>query len=101
LITKLVPYDYQPDAPCVRWRAFLDQIMGGGPDAGEAEHARAQRRTDYLQRALGYSLTGVTSEKAVFVLFGEGDNGKSTMLSTIRQLAEEYSTLMQVDTLMV
>jgi putative DNA primase/helicase len=34
-------------------------------------------------------------------LFGGGDNGKSTMLSTFRQLVEEYAVLLQVDTLMV
>jgi len=75
--------------------------MGGGPDAGEGGRARAERLTDYLQRAFGYSLTGWTIEKAVFVLFGEGDNGKSTMLTTFRQLVEEYSMLLQADTLMV
>jgi len=75
--------------------------MGGGPDASEGELARAQRLIDYLQRALGYSLTGSTIEKAVFVLFGTGDNGKSTMLTTFRQLVEEYAVLLQVDTLMV
>jgi putative DNA primase/helicase len=87
-ITKLIHYEYRPDASCVFWRAFLDQIMGGGHDAGKAELARAQRLTDYLQRAFGYSLTGSTREKAVFVLFGEGDNGKSTMLTTFRQLVK-------------
>jgi putative DNA primase/helicase len=101
LITKLIHHKYRPEAACPRWLAFLDQIMGGGPDAGEAELDRAQRLCDYLQRAFGYSLTGCTIEKAVFVLFGAGDNGKSTMLTTIRQLVEEYSALLQVDTLMV
>lgn len=47
------------------------------------------------------TLTGCTIEKAVFLLFGAGDNGKSTMLSTFRQLVDEYSVLLQVDTLMV
>jgi len=100
-ITKLIHYNYDPTAPCTRWQQFLEQIMGGGPDAAEAALERALRLTEYLQRALGYSLTGATSEKAVFVLFGQGDNGKSTMLTTIRQLAEEYSVLLQADTLMV
>jgi putative DNA primase/helicase len=50
---------------------------------------------------LGYSLTGSTIEKAVFVLFGKGDNGKSTLLSTFRKLVEEYSALLQVDSLMM
>jgi len=101
LITKLVRYEYRPGPQCPEWLAFLDQIMGGGPDSSEGGLATAQRLTEYVQRALGYSLTGCTNEKAVFVVFGEGDNGKSTMLSTFRQLIEEYSVLLQVDTLMV
>ena len=100
-ITKLAHYKFLPHAPCQRWQAFLDQVMGGGPDASGGKLDRAKRMVEYLQRALGYSLTGRTIEKAVFVLFGEGDNGKSTMLSTFRQLIEEYSVLLQVDTLMV
>lgn len=100
-ITKLVHHEYLPHASCPRWLSFLAEAMGGGPDASEAELDRAERLIDYLQRALGYSLTGCTSEKAVFVLFGEGDNGKSTMLSTVYQLVEEYSVLLQADTLMV
>jgi putative DNA primase/helicase len=36
----------------------------------------------------------------VFVLFGAGDNGKSTMLTTFRWLVEEYAQLLPADTLM-
>jgi putative DNA primase/helicase len=100
-ITKLVRYRYTPAAKCPRWISFLDRIMGGGPDAPEQELDRAARFTDYLQRALGYSLTGSTIEKAVFVLFGDGNNGKTTFLSTFRQFFDEYSVLLQADTLMV
>ncbi len=101
LITKLIHYDFVPTALCPLWSSFLDQIMGGGSGAIAEEVQRARRLTDYLKLAFGYSLTGRTSEKAIFVLFGDGNNGKSTMLSTFRQLVEEYSTLLQVDTLMV
>lgn len=100
-ITKLVRYRHTPAADCPRWLAFLDQVMGGGPDAAETELDRSRRLVAYLRRALGYSLTGTTIEKAVFIPFGTGDNGKSTMLSTFRNLVEEYSHLLQVDTLMV
>jgi putative DNA primase/helicase len=100
-ITKLVHHRYQPHAVCPRWLAFLDQVMGGGPDASEGELERARRMVAYLHCALGYSLTGCTIEKAVFVPFGKGDNGKSTMLTTFRQMIEEYSVLLQADTLMV
>jgi putative DNA primase/helicase len=100
-ITKLIHHDYRPDALCPLWLAFLGQVMGADEHATAEEVKRAQRLTEYLQRAFGYSLTGSTIEKVVFVLFGSGDNGKSTMLSTFRQLVEEYSVLLQVDTLMV
>ena len=100
-ITKMVHHDFYPDAKCPRWQEFLDEVMGGGRDAGEAARERAQRFKDYLQRAFGYSLTGRTIEKAVFVPFGSGDNGKSTLLSTFRGLIEEYAVVLQVDTLMV
>jgi len=101
LITKLVRHKFNTRAPRRRWEAVLAQLMGGGPDASESEIDRSQRFVAYLQRALGYSLTGSTIEKAVFIPFGEGNNGKSTMLSTVRRLIEEYSVLLQVDTLMV
>jgi putative DNA primase/helicase len=101
LITKLIHYNYRPEATCTVWQKFLDQIMGGGPDESEGALERAGRLVDYLQRALGYSLTGITVEKAVFVLFGDGDNGKSTLLATFRELVSEYAVLVQADTLMV
>lgn len=100
LITKLVHFDYVPGAQSPRWKLFLEQIMGGGPEASEGALDRADRLIAYLQRALGYSLTGITSEKAVFVPFGTGNNGKTTLLSTIQQTFPEYSALLQIDSLM-
>jgi putative DNA primase/helicase len=56
---------------------------------------------DYLQKALGYSLTAVTSEKAVFVCHGGGNNGKTTLLATVREVVGDYyAVLLQIDTLM-
>jgi putative DNA primase/helicase len=102
LITRLVRYRYNPAAACRRWKAFLTHIMGAGTTISDSDlTSRAERLVDYLQRAFGYSVTGSTIEKAVFILFGSGNNGKSTMLSTVRHLIEEYSVLLQVDTLMV
>ena len=63
LITKLVPHCYQPDAACPWFLKFVRRVLPG--------------LEDYLQKALGYSLTALTSEKAVFVCHGGGNNGKT------------------------
>lgn len=81
LLTKLVPIAYDPEARCNRWEAFLDQILS---------HNRAL--IQFLQRAVGYSLTGMTSEQCLFFLYGSGSNGKSTFLELLRDVLGEYST---------
>ena len=55
----------------------------------------------YIQKAFGYSLTGSTAEKVVFMCLGKGDNGKTTLLSLFLRLLKEYAVLLQIDTLMV
>jgi putative DNA primase/helicase len=79
-LTKLAPVEYHPDAQCPRWLTFLDRIMAGN-----------QALVDYLQRAVGSSLTGDVGEQALFFLHGSGANGKSTFLSTVRGLMGEYA----------
>ena len=99
LITKMVDSAYKPQATCPYWLRFLAEIMGGNPDAGEAGLQRADELIDYLQLALGYSISGEASEKAVFVAHGSGDNGKTTMLSVVRDLIREYATVVGLDLL--
>jgi len=97
LITKICHHNYTPGAPCPQFLTFLYHIMG----ATEGDFPeRTARLADYLQRAFGYSLTGLTSEKAVFILHGAGNNGKTTLLSTISKIIEEYSAILQVESLM-
>lgn len=101
-ITKLVHFPYKKDAEAPLWMKFLGSAMGEHPDNSDYENERAVHLVDFLQRALGYSITGSVSEKAVFIPIGEdGNNGKSTMLDTVRFIVREYATMLQVDTLMV
>lgn len=101
LITKLVHYRYRPGAacPCPRWLAFLGEIMGADADAAESAVARADELVGFLQRSFGYSTTGETSEKATFVAHGHGDNGKTTMLSIVREVVREYAATVGLDLL--
>ena len=99
-ITKLCHFNYREDSDCPVFKAFLDEIMGGmagTPDGSE----RAHHLVDYLQKVLGYALTGCVTEKAVFCLFGTGNNGKSTLLEAVRHVMSEYSMQILIDTLMV
>lgn len=89
-VTKLVHHDYDPHADCPLFLEFLQQITANHPGL-----------VGYLQRAFGYSLTGRTIEKAVFLLHGGGDNGKTTLLSTILKILDEYAVMLQIDSLMI
>jgi P4 family phage/plasmid primase-like protien len=80
LLTKLTPVPYIPDACCPTWLAFLEQIL---PDPD----VRA-----YVQKALGYSLTGDVREQVLFFAYGSGSNGKSTLIKAILEiLGSDYA----------
>jgi putative DNA primase/helicase len=89
LITKLSPVEYDPKAECPTFLKFVDTILGGDQDL-----------IDFLQRAMGYALTGSVNEKALFVLCGNGDNGKTTLLETIRYILGDYAAVIDIDVLM-
>ena len=76
--------------------------MGSHPDASEGENVRAEQLVSYLQKVFGCAATG-KPEKLLFVLYGEGNNGKTTLLEVIRDALgdKEYAGEVQVDSLMV
>lgn len=80
LITKLAPVIFDSNAVCPRWHAFLVRVLGGDAEL-----------VAFAQRAIGYSLTGDTSEQCLFVLHGAGANGKTTFLEIVRELLGEYA----------
>ncbi|HWQ52150.1 MAG TPA: phage/plasmid primase, P4 family [Bryobacteraceae bacterium] len=84
-IHTAVPFEGRAQAP--RFEQFLLEIFGGDLEL-----------IQYVQRAIGYSLTGDTSEQCFFVLHGEGANGKSTLLEVLREAAGEYGFNMPFST---
>jgi putative DNA primase/helicase len=90
LITKLAPVKYDPEATCPTWEAFLKRIMAG--DEGLIR---------YIQKALGYALTGDTREQCFFILHGTGANGKSTLTTVVAKVAGGYSQHTPTETLLV
>ena len=89
LLSKLAPVVYDPAAEAPRWLAFLGRIM-----AGRAEMIA------FLQRAVGYSLTGSTREQVLFLLHGSGANGKSTYVETLRHALGDYAMQSPAETLL-
>jgi putative DNA primase/helicase len=81
LLTRGVDVDFDPEATSERWRAFLEQIFSGNSDL-----------IAYVQRLLGYCLTGDVNEHVVPVLTGPGANGKSTLIGLIQDLLGEHAT---------
>ena len=88
--TKLAPVAYDPDATCPRFIRFLGTVFGGRAPLIE-----------FIQRAVGYALTADTSEQCLFVLYGKGANGKSTLLRVIGDLLGDYARTTPTETLLV
>ena len=80
LITKITSTPVDMEADCPQWKRVILEIMDNN-----------QVMVDYLQRALGYSLTGDVSEHAMFLCYGSGRNGKNTILDTVKSLLGDYA----------
>ena len=89
-LSKITSVEFSKNADCPRWKAFLDEIFGGDKDL-----------VRYIQKAVGYTLTGSTAEQCAFFLYGTGRNGKSTFLDVIRDVFGDYASNIQPETIMV
>ena len=60
--------------------SFLDDVTNGD-----------EKLKDYLQKLVGYCLTGSITERAIFIFYGHGRNGKSTFLRVMHNLMGDYA----------
>ena len=88
-ITKMCNVEYIPEASCDHWKACLATWLDGN-----AEDIK------FVQKALGYSLTGSTGEHVFFILYGTGRNGKSTFLDIVRHILNDYATSTPVESIL-
>jgi putative DNA primase/helicase len=86
-MTKITTATPRGDSPI--WRVFLNDITGGDAEL-----------MAYLQVMVGYCLTGVTSEHALFFLYGTGANGKSVFVNVLTTILGDYAANAPMDTFM-
>jgi putative DNA primase/helicase len=75
-----------PGGKCPKWHEFLRQVTNGD-----------QGLMAFLQRMIGYSLTGSTKEQALFFMYGTGGNGKGTFLNTMTAILGDYTATANMD----
>jgi putative DNA primase/helicase len=78
-----------PQGNCPTWLNFVHEVTGGDCEL-----------QGYLARVAGYALTGITSEHALFFLYGTGANGKSVFVNTLATILGDYATNAAMDTFM-
>ena len=86
-ITKIAGVAPNAERPIPTWLTFLNRVLNGDADA-----------IAFLQRMVGYMLTGVTREHALFFLWGTGGNGKSTFVDVLIGIWAEYHKTSPIET---
>jgi len=85
-ITKQLGVAYDPSATCPHWLEFLGLIF-----------AKDREVIAYVQRAVGYTLTGSVAEEIMFIPWGRGLNGKTVFCSMLYDLMGDYAIVGDVD----
>ena len=88
MCARMSPVVFDPAAQAPRWERFLERVV---PDA----ETRA-----FLQRAIGYSLTGCTTEQKLMLMYGFGANGKTTFCELVKDITGDYGQQMPFETLL-
>jgi putative DNA primase/helicase len=89
LITRLAPVAYDPEATCPRFERFLHETLV------DAEVVR------FVKRYAGYTLTGITRERIMAILYGSGKNGKTTLVELLHEALGDYARNTDVETLLI
>jgi putative DNA primase/helicase len=89
-ITKIIPVEWDPKAKCPTFGAFLKRAF---PDP---------EMLKWVQRIIGYALTGSVREKGYFTLLGETDTGKTVLILVMTALlGPDYSQQLKPNELLV
>lgn len=87
MISQSTHINYDATSKCPQWEKAISEILSGD-----------KKMIEFVQRAIGYSLTGFITEQKFFLLHGSGANGKSLMMEILRDLMGGYSQNTRFDT---
>ena len=87
LVLKQAPVNYFRHKKCKTFDKFLHDIFNGDKEL-----------ISWMQRAIGYTITGNTSEQCFFLAYGTGANGKSTLFETILDILGDYGRSAEFET---
>ena len=91
MMSKITNCEYDPSGKRPdRWLQFLDEVTNGDKEL--------QR---YIQKCVGYSMSGSIKEQCAYFLYGMGNNGKSTFLDTVADMLGGYAANTQPETIML
>ena len=90
MVTKKLGSNFTQGSMCSEWTKFLQRIFDEDSEL-----------INFIQRAVGYSLTGSISEQCLFILIGTGANGKSTFLRVLQRVLADYAGTIPMQGLMV
>lgn len=79
----------KPGTPHPLWDEFLNRVTSNSADL-----------INFLQRFLGYCMTGLTSEHVLLFLYGTGANGKGVFIKTIVNIFGDYAVVAPMDLFM-
>lgn len=89
MISKSSGVNFDHQAKCERWKRFIDEVMQGDQD-----------KAVFLQKALGYALTGDTKHECFFILYGATSrNGKGTAMETFARMMGDYGKSAKPDSI--
>lgn len=88
-LTKIVDLEFDPKAECLQWKKFINKIF-----------MNDQELINYIQKSIGYSMTGDSNLQCFYILHGKGSNGKGTFIQAIERLLGSYYSTLSPESLM-
>lgn len=97
-VTRRSPIAFDPLAKAPRWTQFIEEVTGT-PDGSGGSKPRSSL-AGYMQRMVGYNMTGTVEQHKMFMAVGDGANGKNVLLDTLQVLMGDYCVTVPPEALM-